>query len=655
MNSDLFIDITKKAKYILEKDKEETGNEIKLREIIKIIFDIVSEDTKFKDLDNSYKEFISRFINLIDSLFHLEKEERHSILETDVSCIKDKNIYNNIKELEKAQNLELSIENKNLAYLCDKIVSLKKKEKYSLFQYIDAIIGNMIYISYLKNILRYEIYCLLMDKYFIPFFKEGINFNETEINVDEQISFELIIDLLENVKIEEIKLLQTIIILKYESERESIMNCNIDTINKALENTLVKIKQDKTISKAILFEKIIIIFNEEIDELKNKSKKKRKKKNKNKKKTKQFNNNTNAEEETKSNSKIIIYEYDPKKKVKKRLFPSNESANTEEQKANVPVNNNEIIDINKDNKGLNNNKIDDKAYDNEILLNKNNKKDTKFGDNIKKNIIDLLNKILFMDSEEDKLKHSSEIKDIIFKLIDEHSRLIEEKIENEINLLKQNNKFFNDNLSKEIESLKEKNISLNDKIDEMNDKIDELKKENKNLTDEIDELKESSENMEKKLQEIKEVLGTIQISDLSKNFLKTFNKYLTWSDFLSIFDDYSKKGEIIVNRIKKKFSAFAKSKKMDIIQNLILSSFNSLEEGNRFAHSIIMDNFEKDMEEYKRKNNLKSLSSPEIIVFLLGLGIEENYFDDCAKFLRSFFNDKFKLKQKINFLETYFK
>lgn len=215
MNSDLFIDITKKAKYILEKSEKETGNNIKLREITEIIFDIVSKDTKFKDLDNCYKKLISKFINLIYSLFHLDIEERHKILDTDISFIKYKTICDNISELENAQNFDIFVKNKNVDYLCDKITSPRKKRNYTLLQYIDAKIGNMIPIPYFENILKYEIYCLLMDKYFLPTFKERLNFNETEINVDDQIGFELIIDLLENEKKEEIKVFQTVIILKY--------------------------------------------------------------------------------------------------------------------------------------------------------------------------------------------------------------------------------------------------------------------------------------------------------------------------------------------------------------------------------------------------------------------------------------------------------
>ena len=52
---------------------------------------------------------------------------------------------------------------------------------------------------------------------------------------------------------------------------------------------------------------------------------------------------------------------------------------------------------------------------------------------------------------------------------------------------------------------------------------------------------------------------------------------------------------------------------------------------------------------------MKSINSPEIIIFLLGLGIEENYFDNSLQFLMTFFNENLNLKKNSDFLETYFK
>ena len=69
----------------------------------------------------------------------------------------------------------------------------------------------------------------------------------------------------------------------------------------------------------------------------------------------------------------------------------------------------------------------------------------------------------------------------------------------------------------------------------------------------IDNMKMRREDLENSNEEIKDVLGSIQIRDLGKNFLRAFNKYLTSNDFKLISTDYSQKGQIIANRIKEKF------------------------------------------------------------------------------------------------------
>ena len=49
------------------------------------------------------------------------------------------------------------------------------------------------------------------------------------------------------------------------------------------------------------------------------------------------------------------------------------------------------------------------------------------------------------------------------------------------------------------------------------------------------------------------------------------------------------------------------------------------------------------------------MRSSEIIIFLLGLGIEDKNFDNSLQFLMTFFNGKLNLKKRnIDFLETYF-
>ena len=605
MNSDLDLwkDIQSKVIFILKKPKEENKSDDKLKKIIHIVYKIMSRDESFKTGKNVNIDFFFSFINLIYTLFKLEKEEREKILKTNVSCIKNKDVLEKIQGLGKIQIVKETIKNKLIAYLCEVILSYLKKEKYSLIEYIDATIGNMLYIPNMNMILKYEIYSLIMQEYFYDFFKEIIDFEETQINSEDDISIEMIIDLFENDKQDKIKAFQALIILKYESLRDSIIKYNINQINEALKKTLIKIENEPNISPAIYYEKIILIFKEELEK-----KKKKKKRRKKKKKSKVYNNNeqNNANEIKEGKNlkpKLIIYDYVPKKDIKNKIIPANVTQKVEEKKLenkqSIPVNKNEIINIKTEFEELNDvNIINYKEFDNDITLNKENKTNINFGDIIKSNIIEFLNKIIDMDKKEDRLNSISELKDSIFKLISENQK--------EIDLLKEENKKIilrNDNLIDEIDLLKEKNKKIIDEISSLKENNKNIILRNDNLNKEIDNMKIKIEKLEYQNEEVKDILGSIQIRDLGKNFLRTFNKYLTSEDFRLINDDYFQKGQIIANRVKKTFHKFSTSKKMDVIINLILTAFDSLNEGNHYAHSIIVDNFKEDIEEYKKKKS----------------------------------------------------
>jgi hypothetical protein len=680
MNLDLWKDFNTKVNYILTKVKEEKENDFKLKGITQIIFEIISEDKAIKSGKNKNQLFFLRFADLIYTLFKIEKEEREKMYKTDVSCLKNNDICKIIQELEKVQIFKEKIENKFKAYLCEIILSYLKKQKYSLIEYIDAIIGNMLFISNMNVILlKYEIYSLLINKYFSPFFGDTINFEETEINLDDDISCEIIIDLIENIKNDKIKAFQTLIALKYESVRDSIINYNINQINEALLKTEMKIENEPEISPVFYYEQIVFIFEEQLEELLCKKKRKKKKKTKKKSKVSYNNyeqNNANEIKERKNIApKFIIYDYVPKNTVKNNnIIPIHVAEKDEEKKLeikqNIQVNN---INIKNVYEGFNN---INKEFDKNNALNKEKvNNNINFGDIIRKNIDELLNKIEDMNEKEDRTKCISELKDIIFKLIDDNNRMLNEKInknQNEINSLKSDNKnitlandnliqeinslkLVNDNLIKEIDSLKKDNEALKSSNDNMIKEINSIREENDDLNEDIDNMEIRIEKLENKNEEIKDILGNIQIRDLGKNFLKTFNKYLTPEDFTLIEKDYSQKGQVIANRIKTKFHKFCGSQKMNIIINLILTAFHCLNEGNYFAHSIITENFEDDIEEYKNKKKVKSLNCPGIIIYLFGLGIEEKYFDNSLKFLMTFFNEKLNLKKNSHFLEEYFK
>ena len=271
---------------------------------------------------------------------------------------------------------------------------------------------------------------------------------------------------------------------------------------------------------------------------------------------------------------------------------------------------------------INNDKTNIKSVN---KLNNNNKNRLKFLDNAKKDIekviIDLINKLVEMDNKDEKVKNALLLKDMINNLIDQNNKNIKEN---------------NDKFTVEINQLKESNDKLTDEIDKLTDEINQLKELTKQLKENYYKLNTKIEDLEDDNKEIKGILGTIQIRDLSKNFLRAFNRYLKEDDFNKIEKDYFKKGEIIANRIREKFSANIKSKKMStIIIHLVLTAFQSLNEGNNFAHSIIFENFEIEIENFKKNYKIKIINYTELVIFLFSIGINEGSdFENSLAFLK---------------------
>jgi len=245
-------------------------------------------------------------------------------------------------------------------------------------------------------------------------------------------------------------------------------------------------------------------------------------------------------------------------------------------------------------------------------------------------------------SSDDQLKsYIKELSDCIQKVLDNNNEVIKnislENKELKKELIQRDN-----NKEKEIDSLRN---DIKKERDEAQKERDEAQKERSFLSQEIKSMKEEMEllkvNVEKlnnKNEKIKDILEKIQTRDMTKNFLKSFYCYLTNNDFKRIRKDFYSKGDIIALRIKETFSKFGNNKKIDLVLKLIKKSFASLTKGNNFAHSLIMDNFNEDMEKYKDENNLEMIDSTEIFCFLLGLDLSKEDFENAFEFLKEYFD-----------------
>ena len=190
--------------------------------------------------------------------------------------------------------------------------------------------------------------------------------------------------------------------------------------------------------------------------------------------------------------------------------------------------------------------------------------------------------------------------------------------------------------------------------DKMASLIIENEKIKKNAEKDKAKIEEELEDLKYDCDEMKEMLGYIQCRYLSKNFLHCFKSYLTKSDKINIDEGKISKGEAISKRIEFIYKNVNK-KKLSIVQNLLKASSKLLDDGNYFAHTLILKNFAEDIKAYKEEKKLDEVNLPEVFCFLTNLELSKNSFDDTFSFLAKFFTKNLRPKEEINILEEYFK
>ena len=272
------------------------------------------------------------------------------------------------------------------------------------------------------------------------------------------------------------------------------------------------------------------------------------------------------------------------------------------------------------------------------------------------------NKIIESVEEKNGKKGESDEKDNL-----NQSENINKYLNNIINYIKNNN-MGNEIIDKDMKNLQNlmnniayENKKMKGKIEEMEQNIIQLNEQNLKQSEEltkqrqdIKELKENVEFLTDECQDMKEILGNIQFRDLSKNFLRNFNAFLTDEDWKIIRKNKKKKGEIIAGIIEK-FYPKADKQKMNIVKELIKNSSYLIQEGNYQAHSITLDQYEEEINAYKKKNNLKNLTSPIAFCFLMNLGISDDVFNNAYSFITRFFDSDLIGTEGAALLDIYFK
>jgi hypothetical protein len=298
--------IFNKLKFILAQDKkDETLNDILYKKQLKILFGI-DDNNSFKLLFNEESQIAKIIYKIVDIIFWLlkvQKKEREKIYNSKVIGIKDKDIYKLLIELNMLQNYDLDVNN-NLVDLFTIVSDYidKKKDSASLAEYIDLILLSLSFNSGLDSFLKYQIFSLIiqlfLNKYGIVL---SYKYSEKEINMTEDKSIGLIMNLLNNDENDFATMIQSIIVLNYNSLKNVIDNFSLEETLLGIADIAKRLKNIKHVGKiSVCVEKIIEMFVDEM-ESKRSSLKRRKAKNQKRKKAKKKEDIKNALDNPKLN------------------------------------------------------------------------------------------------------------------------------------------------------------------------------------------------------------------------------------------------------------------------------------------------------------------------------------------------------------------
>ena len=620
MNKNKNKDLTKEAtldsvKIIINKAKT---SKLQNEEIIKFFLEkifINDMDTKFKFPDVNEKRnkslfnIIIKFVQLLSKLFESPEDKRKEIYISNLEQIKDKDLIIVINEVLKYErNIDMNSHEikklNNLINLYDiEYRILKKYEDNTLNSLIDKAIIHIGFNTKNDVIIKFISFMLIKNVYLKNKEIKEIEFVHCQIDQSNEVCFNLLLDLFRHNYAENIELILSYVILRFNTFKELLKSYDMIKISKAAENSKNRIESDYSRNDFISIEKISMIFIEEYEKL-------------------SLDQNDN----------------EPNK------FVDNESENKIEENAIIIDNDNirgkDSTKINKEIKEPNTNVKQELMTETLLDLNSDNQKENNrmlLENNIKK-IKDLLSKLNMENNSSSELIRL--YKELFIKI---------DKLEEELKETKKHSKEFE-------EELKEAKKQLEDKADKSKEDISEL-------ANEVNQLKEDINKLNKQNKKIKEMLSKIQCRELAKSFLFCHNLYLTKEDFEKInsykyreCDFYQKKSEIIVNRLRKRFSGYKNDKKLEIVINLVIKACLCLSKGNTNAHSFVMDVYNKDMDEYIEKNKLFSITYPYTFCFLKGIEVNEN-FDESYNFLSEYFDknlDVISWKQP-DFINSYLK
>ena len=112
----------------------------------------------------------------------------------------------------------------------------------------------------------------------------------------------------------------------------------------------------------------------------------------------------------------------------------------------------------------------------------------------------------------------------------------------------------NTNYDKLIQSILSRLKELEEKEQKSYEKINILQQENNKSNEKINIIEQENTQRKKEIMRLNYILGRIQIRDMAKNFLKSFNKYLSKDEKRQIKENSNKRGEITLKEFRREFN-----------------------------------------------------------------------------------------------------
>ena len=268
----------KKVNEIINKAKTSSlPNEKNLSDLLEQIF--ANEEKKNQYAFPNFNEkrnkahfiLINKFIIMLDKIFNYPENKRKCLYLADIETIEEnKEQINEVKTSIMKIDMDL-YELKKLGKLYElykaSAVIFSKNDKNTINDLIDQAILHIGFISKKHIIINYIAFCIIKNVFLKNKEKKEILFKDCQIDDKNKICINLLVDLFSNKIKDTLNVILSYIILRFESFKDTIKEYDLNMIQKAAENSILKIKSLYPSNYIISIEKIVVVFIDEYESL----------------------------------------------------------------------------------------------------------------------------------------------------------------------------------------------------------------------------------------------------------------------------------------------------------------------------------------------------------------------------------------------------